>query len=47
LNEAGHTAHAHEGEKNQFDVIADGALVFSKQSEGHFPEPADVLSRLT
>jgi len=27
-------------------VLADGALVFSKQREGRFPEPDDVLTRL-
>ena len=32
--------------KSQFDVLADGELVFSKQQEGRFPEPDDVLNRL-
>ena len=35
-----------EGEKSQFDVVADGRLVFSKQREGRFPERDDVLTRL-
>jgi predicted Rdx family selenoprotein len=35
-----------EGEKSQFDVTADDALVFSKQAEGRFPELADLLARL-
>jgi predicted Rdx family selenoprotein len=35
-----------EGAKSQFDVLANGALVFSKQREGRFPEPDDVLARL-
>jgi predicted Rdx family selenoprotein len=35
-----------EGEKSQFDVVADGELVFSKQSEGHFPELPDLLALL-
>ena len=29
--------HAVEGGNSQFDVVADGALVFSKQQEGRFP----------
>jgi predicted Rdx family selenoprotein len=41
-----HTAVAEEGAKSQFDVLADGELVFSKQQEGRFPEPGDVLTRL-
>jgi len=41
-----HTAAAEEGAKSQFDVLADGELVFSKQQEGRFPEPDDVLKRL-
>ena len=35
-----------EGEKSQFDVLADGELVFSKQAERRFPELADVLATL-
>jgi predicted Rdx family selenoprotein len=35
-----------EGAKSQFDVLADGELVFSKQREGRFPEPAEVLAAL-
>jgi predicted Rdx family selenoprotein len=34
------------GEKNQFDVVADGGLVFSKQRVGRFPESGEVLSKL-
>jgi len=34
------------GEKSQFDVIADGDVVYSKRSEGRFPELADLLERL-
>jgi predicted Rdx family selenoprotein len=32
--------------QSQFDVLLDGALLFSKQAEGRFPEPAEILSRL-
>jgi predicted Rdx family selenoprotein len=35
-----------EGAQSQFDVIADGELVFSKQREGRFPEEAEVLALL-
>jgi hypothetical protein len=34
------------GEKSQFDVVADGRLVFSKQQSGRFPEPGEVLAAL-
>ena len=33
-----------EGEKSQFDVLADGELVFSKQSEGRFPEEDEIVA---
>ena len=47
LSENGHTAKAVEGEKSQFDVIADGTLIFSKQSEGRFPEQEEIASALS
>ena len=34
------------GAKSQYDVVADGALVFSKQREGRFPEDDEVLALL-
>jgi len=34
------------GAKSQYDVVADGALVFSKQREGRFPEDGEVLALL-
>ena len=34
------------GEKSQFDVIADGHLVFSKQQLGRHAEPGEVLAAL-
>ena len=46
LNGAGHEAVALEGAKSQYDVVADGSLVFSKQSEGRFPEEDEVLALL-
>lgn len=42
----GHDAEMAEGEKSQFDVIADGGIIFSKQSMGRFPEPDEITSRL-
>ncbi len=46
LSRAGHEAVALEGAKSQYDVVADGSLVFSKQSEGRFPEEDEVLDLL-
>ncbi len=34
------------GKRSQFDVVADGDLVFSKESRGRFPETAEVLEAL-
>ena len=33
-----------EGLKSQFDVLADGELVFSKQQQGRFPEEDEILA---
>ena len=41
-----HEAEIVEGAKSQFDVIADGRLVFSKQKEGRFPEVDEIISAL-
>jgi predicted Rdx family selenoprotein len=46
LQEAGHQAEAAEGEKSQFDVIADDTIVFSKQREGRWPDPAEIVAGL-
>jgi predicted Rdx family selenoprotein len=46
LQANGHDAEALPGKKSQFDVVADGALVFSKQAEGRFPEHDEVLADL-
>ncbi len=42
-----HEAAAEEGAKGQYDVLADGELLFSKQQEGHFPELAEIKARLS
>jgi len=34
------------GEKSQFDIFVDEALVFSKQREGRWPELAEILAAL-
>lgn len=46
LTEAGHDAVALEGAKSQYDVVADGTLVFSKQQQGRFPDDDEVLGLL-
>ena len=46
LTGKGLDARAVEGEKSQFDVIADGQLVFSKQHEGRFPEEDEIIQKL-
>ena len=46
MKEAGHDASIEEGAKGQYDVLADGALVFSKQEEGRFPEHAEIRALL-
>jgi predicted Rdx family selenoprotein len=48
LNEStAHQAEAVSGEKSQFDVVADGNLIFSKQKEGRFPKHDEIISSLT
>ena len=39
-------ATALPGSKGQFDVLVDGRLLFSKKTEGRFPEESEILSRL-
>ena len=46
LNDSGISASISEGANSQFDVIADGELVFSKQREGRFPEEDEILAVL-
>jgi len=46
LTENGFDATPREGAKSQYDVVVDGELVFSKQSEGRWPEDGEVLRLL-
>ncbi len=46
LEKSGHDARAIAGAKSQFDVVADGELVFSKQQEHRFPERDEILRKL-
>ena len=39
-------ATATPGARSQFDVLAHGRLVFSKQAKGRFPEDGEVLALL-
>ena len=47
LNGSGIAASTLEGGNSQFDVLADGVLVFSKQREGRFPGEDEILGLLT
>jgi selT/selW/selH-like putative selenoprotein len=47
LSAEGFDAEASPGSKGQFDVSADGRLVFSKFETRRFPEPGEILSTLT
>jgi predicted Rdx family selenoprotein len=46
LKAEGYEAIDTPGAKSQFDVLADGRLVFSKQREGRFPETDEILGAL-
>ena len=46
LSAAGHDAAAIAGDKSQYDVVADGTIVFSKQREGRFPEDDEVMTHV-
>jgi predicted Rdx family selenoprotein len=46
LTREGHDATPVEGAKSQFDVVADGTLLFSKQHEGRFPEQDEIVAAL-
>jgi hypothetical protein len=46
LKAAGYDAVDIPGEKSQFDVIADGQVVFSKQQAGRHAEPGEVLAAM-
>jgi predicted Rdx family selenoprotein len=48
LNEStAHDADAVSGRQSQFDVVADGELIFSKQQEGRFPEHDEIIRALS
>ena len=47
LNGRGLDASVVEGKQSQYDVLADGELVFSKQREGRFPEEDEILALLS
>jgi predicted Rdx family selenoprotein len=46
LNANGIDASDIPGRKGQFDVIRDGAMIFSKQDSGRFPEHGEILAAL-
>jgi selT/selW/selH-like putative selenoprotein len=46
LQGAGFDAEAIPGNRGQFDVLADGRLVFSKEETGRFPEDGEVRGAL-
>ena len=46
LEQDGHDAKALEGARSQFDVLAEGELVFSKQREHRFPEYDDIAAKV-
>ena len=46
LGERGHEAEALEGRRSQFDVVADGNVVFSKEREHRFPELDEIVVAL-
>jgi len=47
LTEQGYDATAREGAKSQYDVVADGETIFSKQEIGRFPDDGEVLALLS
>ena len=46
LKAAGYDAVDIPGQKSQFDVLADGQLVFSKEQTGRHAEPGEVLAAI-
>jgi selT/selW/selH-like putative selenoprotein len=46
LTASGIDASARTGSTGQFDVIADGRLVYSKRATGRFPEDGEVRQLL-
>ena len=47
LEREGHDATATPGGKGQFDVVAEGKLVFSKHEQGRYPETGEILEALS
>ena len=43
----GHDAEAVAGARSQFDVVADGTVIFSKQREHRFPELDELVAALS
>jgi selenoprotein W-related protein len=46
LTDEGFDATAIPGGKGQFDVLADGELIYSKRETGRFPEDGEILEAL-
>jgi hypothetical protein len=46
LGENGFEALAVEGAKSQYDVVADGRVLFSKEQEGRFPDHDEIIAAL-
>jgi selT/selW/selH-like putative selenoprotein len=46
LVDAGHEATPIPGETGQFDILADGELVFSKDESDRFPEEHEIVRAL-
>jgi predicted Rdx family selenoprotein len=46
INGTEHSAEMAQGSQNQFDVEADGELVFSKERAGRFPDVTEILATL-
>jgi hypothetical protein len=46
LEQKGHESAAVEGRRSQFDVVADGTILFSKEREHRFPELYEILGKL-
>ncbi|MBA3562136.1 MAG: hypothetical protein H0W35_05385 [Actinobacteria bacterium] len=45
-SKTGIEAKATPGEHSQFDVLADGQMIFSKKTKGRFPEHDEILPQL-
>jgi predicted Rdx family selenoprotein len=44
--QTGRAATAVAGKRSQFDVYDGDTLIFSKQGEGRYPEPAEIIAKL-